>query len=85
MKRIGVVGIVVSDKNAVQPLQAILTDFSDIIVGRMGIPLPEHNVNVISLIMKGANERVGAMTGKIGRLENINVKSVLNTIEIEEA
>lgn len=85
MKRIGVVGIVVSDRNAVQPLQAVLSDFSDIIVGRMGIPLAENNVSVISLIIRGSNERVGALTGKIGRLDSVNVKSVLNTIEIEEA
>ena len=85
MKRIGVVGIVVSDRAAVQPLQAVLSDFSDIIVGRMGIPIEENNISVISLILKGSNERVGALTGKIGRLDSINVKSVLNSIEIEEA
>ena len=84
MKRIGVVGIVVSDRNAVQSMQAILSDYSDIIVGRMGIPLPENQLNVISLIVKGSTERVSALTGKIGRIDNVNVKSVLNAVDIEE-
>ena len=85
MKRIGVVGIVVSDRNAVQPLQSVLSDYSDIIVGRMGIPLPENQLNVISLIVRGSVERVSSLTGKLGRLENVNVKSVLNTVDVEEA
>lgn len=84
MKRIGVVGIVVSDRNAVQPLQSVLSDYSDIIVGRMGIPLPENQLNVISLIVRGSVERVSSLTGKLGRLENVNVKSVLNTVDVEE-
>ena len=84
MKRIGVVGIVVSDRTAVQSMQAILSDYSDIIVGRMGIPLPDNQLNVISLIVKGSTERVSALTGKIGRIDNVNVKSVLNAVDIEE-
>lgn len=86
MKRIGVVGIVVSgDREAVQTLQCILSEYSDIIVGRMGVPLPENNISAISLIVRGENERVSALTGKLGRLKNINVKSALNNVGIEEA
>ena len=84
MNRIGVVGIVVSDRAAVQSMQSILSDYSDIIVGRMGIPLPENQLNVISLIVKGSTERVSALTGKIGRIGSVNVKSVLNAVDIEE-
>lgn len=86
MKRIGVVGIVVSgDREVVQPLQSILSEYSDIIVGRMGVPLPENDISAISLIVRGENERVSALTGKLGRLKNINVKSALNNVGIEEA
>lgn len=85
MKRIGVVGIIVSgDREAVQSLQAILSDFSDVIVGRMGVPLPENGISAISLIVRGSTERVSALTGKIGRLENVNVKSALTAVEIQE-
>ncbi len=85
MKRIGVVGIVVSgDRAAVAELQSILSDFSDIIVGRMGVPLPENHISAISLIVRGENERLGALTGKLGRLNNVNVKSALTAVEIQE-
>ena len=83
MKRIGVVGIVVSgDKESVQELQSILSDYADIIVGRMGIPLPDAKISAISLIVKGENERVSALTGKLGRLKDVNIKSALNNVEI---
>lgn len=85
MKRIGVVGIVVSgDREAVQTLQSILSEYSDIIVGRMGVPLPENHICAISVIVRGENERVSALTGKIGRLKNVNVKSALNSTDVKE-
>ncbi|MDY4655063.1 MAG: TM1266 family iron-only hydrogenase system putative regulator [Eubacteriales bacterium] len=85
MKRIGVIGIIVSgNKESVQVMQSYLTEYSDIIVGRMGVPMPEKHISAISLIVKGENERVSALTGKLGRLTDITVKSALINIEVEE-
>lgn len=85
MKRIGVIGIIVSgNKESVQVMQSYLTEYSDIIVGRMGVPMPENQISAISLIVKGENERVSALTGKLGRLTDITVKSALINIEVEE-
>ena len=85
MKRIGVVGIVVSgDRHEVQEMQAILSEFSDIIVGRMGVTMPEYIISAISLIVKGESDRVNALTGKLGRVDNVNVKSALTTVEVSE-
>ena len=82
MKRIGVVGIVVSgDKSTVLEMQRVLSDFGDIIVGRMGVP--REKVNTIALIVEGEQERLSALTGKLGRLEGLNVKSALTSVEIE--
>ncbi len=83
MKRIGVVGIVVSgDKGTVLEMQKVLSDFGDIIVGRMGVPRP--HVNTIALIVEGEQERLSALTGRLGRLEGLNVKSALTSAEIED-
>ncbi len=84
MKRIGVIGIIVSgDKAVVLELQKILSEYADIISGRMGIPHKEANISTISLIVEGENERISALTGKIGRLPNVNVKSALSNVEIK--
>lgn len=83
MRRIGVIGIVVStDKSMVLEMQKIISEYSDIIVGRMGIPHQEYNISTISLIVKGENEQISALTGKLGRLPNINVKSAMTSFEI---
>lgn len=86
MKRLGVIGIIVDgNKESVQEMQAYLSEYADIIVGRMGVPMPEYSISAISLIIKGENERVSGLTGKLGRLPGITVKSALTNVEIKEA
>ena len=83
-KRLGVVAIVVEGSRGVAvDVQKILTDFSDIIIGRMGIPDNEKEIAVISLIIKGSVERISALTGKLGRLENISVKSAITQVAVK--
>ena len=83
MKRIGVVGIVVTggDKEVVLDMQRVLSEFSDIIVGRMGVP--RKGVNTIALIVEGEQERMSALTGRLGRLNGLNVKSALTSVELD--
>lgn len=77
-KRIGVIGIVIEDRNITARLNTILHDYSDIILGRMGLPYKERNISVISLIVEGSTDEIGALTGKLGNLPGVNVKSALS-------
>lgn len=78
-KRIGVVGIVVEDRESVASrINSILSDYGHLIVGRMGIPYREKNLSVIALIVDGDTDELGAMTGKLGALPGVNVKTALN-------
>lgn len=84
MKRIGVVGIVIEgNRDVAMEVQKILSENGDIILGRMGIPDRENNISAISLIVKGESERISALTGKLGRLERVIVKSALTSVEVE--
>ncbi|NLL56566.1 MAG: CopG family transcriptional regulator [Clostridiales bacterium] len=84
MKRIGVVGIVISNPQVSSiEVQNILSDFSDIIIGRMGIPDLEHNIGTVSVTVKGSNERISALTGRLGRVQGVNVKSALTKVVTE--
>lgn len=77
-RRIGVIGIVVENRKEVSDkLNKILSDHGDIIVGRMGIPYKERGLCVISLIVDGTTDEIGALTGKLGSLSGIKVKSAL--------
>lgn len=75
-KRIGIVGIVVEDKQNV-------SEHSELTLGRMGLPRRD-SVNVIALIIEGSNEDVGALTGKLGNLKGIKVRSTLTNYIVRE-
>ena len=74
--RLGIVGIIVEDIESSAALNAILHQYADIIV-RLGIPYRDRGVSIISLAVDGSNEAISAMTGKIGQLEHVSVKSVI--------
>lgn len=83
MKRIGVIGIVVEDRIVVSDVQNLLSEFSEIILGRMGIPDRESGISAISLIVKGSVEEISALTGKLGKIRNISVKSALTGVDLK--
>lgn len=76
-KRICVVGIVIENLENVNVVNGILHDFSTIIVGRMGIPYREKGISVISLIADGTMDEISAMTGKLGRIDGVTVKTAI--------
>ena len=76
-KRIGVVGIVIENFENANKVNEVLHDFANIIVGRMGIPYRDRGISVISLIVDGTTDELSAMTGKLGKIEGVNVKSAL--------
>jgi len=82
-KRIGVIGIIVEEKEQVQKLNDLLSQYGHLIIGRMGIP-HHGNVNVISLIVEGSNDEIGALTGKLGTLKGIMVRSALTNYTVPE-
>jgi putative iron-only hydrogenase system regulator len=75
--RIGGLIILISDEGDIQRINAVISDYSDIILGRQGIPLRDRSINVISLLMEGNTDLMGALAGKLGRMNGVKVKSVL--------
>ena len=81
--RIAVVGIVIEkDRSASKKVNEILSQYGDCIVGRMGVPDSVDDVYVISIIMKASTETISSMTGKLGRIENVTVKSAVTSVEV---
>lgn len=76
-KRLGVVGIVVEDNSVSDEINNLLHQYSGIIAGRMGLPYKERGVSVISLIVDGTVDEISAMTGKLGKLKGVFVKSAI--------
>ena len=81
--RIAVIGIVIEkDRTASKAVNDVLSNFGEYIVGRMGVPDSTHDVYVISIIMKATNEIISSMTGKLGRINNVTVKSAITNVEV---
>jgi putative iron-only hydrogenase system regulator len=76
-KRIGSALILVEEDADVQHLNEILSRHAQIIISRQGIPLREKKINLISLVLEGTTDEIGALTGQVGRLTNVRIKSLL--------
>ncbi|MCD2346314.1 TM1266 family iron-only hydrogenase system putative regulator [Clostridium guangxiense] len=77
-KRIAVVGIIVENLEMAGEVNKILHTYSSIIVGRMGIPYRERGISVISIIVDGTSDELSAMTGKLGKISGVSVKSAMS-------
>jgi len=77
--RLGVVGIVIEDRQMASKVNAILSEYADLIVGRLGVPYRERGISVIALIVDGTTDGIGAMTGKLGSLPGVKVRAALTT------
>ena len=73
--RVAVIGIIVEDKEAVATLNEILHEYSEIIIGRMGLPYKEKGISIISLAVDAPQEKIAALTGRIGNISGISVKT----------
>ena len=80
MNRIAVVGIIVEEKDSIEKLNHLLHEYGFYIIGRMGIPYRQRNVNIISVAVDAPQDVINAMTGKIGRLKGISAKTVYSKV-----
>lgn len=77
-KRIGTVTVIVTNRVAqAARVNAVLGEHGDAIIGRMGIPFAPRGLNIIALIVHASTDEIGALTGKLGALGGIEVKSAL--------
>lgn len=75
-KRIGTLLISINISEDVQSLNNIISAHSDIIIGRQGLPRG-NNVRIISLVLEGTTDQIGSLSGRLGRLKGVQVKSAL--------
>jgi putative iron-only hydrogenase system regulator len=74
--RIALIGIIVENTEEVDSVNQILHEYGKYIVGRMGIPYKEKNVSIISIVIDAENNIISSLSGKLGMLKGINVKTV---------
>ncbi|HPD95130.1 MAG: CopG family transcriptional regulator [Bacteroidales bacterium] len=75
-KRVGTALIQIETRENVQLMNEIISKHSQIIIGRQGLPR-SNGQSIISLVLEGTTDEIGSLTGQLGRINGIQVKSVL--------
>lgn len=73
--RIAVIAIVAENRDHIDDMNHVLSAYGEYIIGRMGIPYPKKGVSLISVAIDAPNETISALTGKLGNIEGITVKT----------
>ena len=83
--RVAVVAIIVEDMESAAAVNAILHEFGEYIIGRMGLPYKKRNVSIVSIAIDAPQDVISALSGKIGKLQGVSVKTAYsNVIAYEE-
>ncbi len=78
--KVAIIGIIVENMNSVEELNAILHDYAQYIIGRMGLPYRAKNMNIISIAIDAPHDVISALAGKIGNLKGISVKTAYSGV-----
>ena len=74
--RIALIGIIVEDMAATEKMNATLHAYSPHIVGRMGVPYRDRGVCIISIILDAPNDVISALSGKLGQIPGVQIKTM---------
>lgn len=75
-QRIGIIAIIIEEPDSVLPVNQILHEKADLIVGRMGLPKVAQGVAVISLVVLGDNNSISSLSGKLGQVPGVSCSTV---------
>ncbi|MBQ8497946.1 MAG: iron-only hydrogenase system regulator [Clostridia bacterium] len=82
--RVAVMSIIVENSDAVEQINALLHENGEYIIGRMGIPYRKRGINIISIAMDAPQNTISALSGKIGNLSGVSVKTAYSGVFANE-
>lgn len=81
--RVAVIGIIVEEPDSVEALNALLHEYGEYVIGRMGVPYRSRGINVISVAVDAPMEVISALAGKVGNLEGVSAKTAYSNVVTE--
>ncbi|MBQ7617751.1 MAG: iron-only hydrogenase system regulator [Desulfovibrio sp.] len=75
-ERVAIVAIIISDPESVSAVNEILHNFSDYIIGRLGLPYRSKKINIISVVLDAPQDAVSSLSGKIGKLKGVTTQTL---------
>jgi putative iron-only hydrogenase system regulator len=78
--RVAIVSIIVESNAVISEIQSLLTQNSQYIIGRFGIPYKQKDVRIISVVLDAPVDVINNLTEKMAKIEHVNAKTVLSNI-----
>ncbi|MGM9661241.1 MAG: TM1266 family iron-only hydrogenase system putative regulator [Faecousia sp.] len=78
--RVAVISIIVENGEMVETLNALLHEYSEYIIGRMGIPYRKRGVSIIAVALDAPQNTISTLSGKLGGLPGISVKTAYSGV-----
>ena len=78
--RVAVMSIIVESPESVETLNSLLHEYGQYIIGRMGLPYREKNINIISIAIDAPQDVISALAGKAGKLQGVSVKTAFSSV-----
>lgn len=82
--RVAVIAIIIEDGSAAQEVNEFLHDAAQYIIGRMGIPYRDKGISIISIAIDAPQNIISTLSGKIGRLKGVSVKTAYSNVVSKE-
>ena len=79
--RIAVISTIVENTDSVEKLNSILHEYGEYMIGRFGLPYRQRRINIICVVMEAPQDKISAMSGKIGRLNGVTAKATYSNIK----
>ena len=84
MTRVAVMSVIVENSDSVEKLNSLLHESGQYIIGRMGIPYRKRGINIISIALDAPQDAISALSGRIGNLPGVSVKTAYSSVVGEE-
>jgi putative iron-only hydrogenase system regulator len=78
--RVAVISIIVEDPSCTAELNALLHEYGNFIIGRMGLPYREKNINIISIAIDAPQDVIATLSGKLGKVQGLSVKTAYSKV-----
>jgi len=78
-KRLGFIGVIIENRTEhAAEVNNLLSRYGDLIIARTGVPYSRRGCAVISLVVDATTDEIGELSGKLGSIPDVTVKSMLS-------
>lgn len=75
-EKVAIIGIFIKDNSKASKVNDLLHAYSSYVVGRLGIPYKEKNINIISVIVCAPADTISTLSGKLGNIPGVTAKAM---------